>query len=174
MSALAESQNVEWKESWHDKYLQWVCGFANAQGGELYIGVNDAGEVVGVDNAKRLLEDIPNKMQTTMDVVASVDLLTDGDKEYIRITVKPSIHPVSYRGSYHYRSGSTKQQLTGLALTQFLMEKAGLHWEDEPIDGVGVDDLDKESFDIFRREALRRDRMSAEDLDVTNEQLLES
>lgn len=174
MSALTESQNVEWKESWHDKYLQWVCGFANAQGGELYIGVNDAGEVVGVDNAKRLLEDIPNKIQTTMDVVASVDLLTEGEKEYIRITVKPSIYPVSYKGGYHYRSGSTKQQLTGLALTQFLMGKAGLHWEDEPIDGVSVDDLDKESFDIFRREALRRDRMSAEDLAVTNEQLLES
>ena len=24
-----ESQNVEYKESWHDKYLEWVCGYAN-------------------------------------------------------------------------------------------------------------------------------------------------
>jgi predicted HTH transcriptional regulator len=29
---LRENQNVEWKESWHDDYLKWVCGFANAQG----------------------------------------------------------------------------------------------------------------------------------------------
>ncbi len=25
-----ENQNVEYKESWHDKYLEWICGYANA------------------------------------------------------------------------------------------------------------------------------------------------
>ena len=29
---LDESQNTEYKESWNDKYLEWICGFANAQG----------------------------------------------------------------------------------------------------------------------------------------------
>ena len=29
----SESQNVENKLSWHDEYLKWVCGFANAKGG---------------------------------------------------------------------------------------------------------------------------------------------
>ncbi len=29
----AESQNVEWKESWQDEYLKWICGYANASGG---------------------------------------------------------------------------------------------------------------------------------------------
>ena len=36
-----ESQNVEYKSSWHDKYLEWICGFANAQGAVMYFGVND-------------------------------------------------------------------------------------------------------------------------------------
>lgn len=30
-----ESQNTEYKESWNDKYLEWICGFANAQGGKI-------------------------------------------------------------------------------------------------------------------------------------------
>ena len=30
-----ESQNVEYKLSWHDEYLKWVCGFANAKGGTI-------------------------------------------------------------------------------------------------------------------------------------------
>ena len=34
-----ESQNIEFKESWHDEYQKWICGFANAQGGTLYIGL---------------------------------------------------------------------------------------------------------------------------------------
>jgi hypothetical protein len=27
---VMEKQTMEWKESWHDKYLKWVCDFANA------------------------------------------------------------------------------------------------------------------------------------------------
>ena len=44
-----ESQVVEWKESWQDKYLEWICGYANAQGGTLYIGIDDDGNVKGDD-----------------------------------------------------------------------------------------------------------------------------
>ncbi len=29
-----ESQDTEWKETWRDEYLKWICGFANAQGGQ--------------------------------------------------------------------------------------------------------------------------------------------
>ena len=35
-----ENQNVE---SWHDKYLEWICGYANAKGGTLYIGIASLG-----------------------------------------------------------------------------------------------------------------------------------
>lgn len=56
-----ETQNVEFKESWRDEYLKWICGFANAQGGELYIGVCDDGSICGVEDASRLMEEIPNK-----------------------------------------------------------------------------------------------------------------
>ena len=52
---MTERQNIEWKEIWKDDYLAWICGFANAQGGKLYIGMNDSGEVVGVKNAKNCL-----------------------------------------------------------------------------------------------------------------------
>lgn len=29
---MKESQHTEWKESWRDDYLRWICGFANAAG----------------------------------------------------------------------------------------------------------------------------------------------
>ena len=50
---MAESQNIEYKESLRDEYLKWVCGFANAQGGKIYIGCDDNGNVVGIKNAKK-------------------------------------------------------------------------------------------------------------------------
>ena len=32
---MAKKQNIEYKVSWRDEYLKWLCGFANAQGGKL-------------------------------------------------------------------------------------------------------------------------------------------
>ena len=45
---MQEQQNIEWKESWRDEHLKWVCGFANAQGGKIYIGRDDNGSIVRV------------------------------------------------------------------------------------------------------------------------------
>lgn len=171
---MAESQNIEWKESWRDEYLKWICGFANAGGGCIYIGVDDAGRVIGVQNGKRLLEEIPNKIQTNLGFLADVNLLSKNDLEYIEIIVSPSSYPVSYKGEYHFRSGSTKQVLRGTALTEFISSKTGIRWEDSVIEGVDVEDLDKESFDIFRREAVRSKRMTKDDLNMSNAELLDS
>lgn len=171
---MAESQNIEWKESWRDEYLKWICGFANAGGGCIYIGVDDAGRVIGVQNGKRLLEEIPNKIQTNLGFLADVNLLSKNNLEYIEIIVSPSSYPVSYKGEYHFRSGSTKQVLRGTALTEFISSKTGIRWEDSVIEGVDVEDLDKESFDIFRREAVRSKRMTKDDLNMSNAELLDS
>lgn len=38
--------------------MKWICGFANAQGGKIYIGTDDNGTVIGVQDSKKLLEDI--------------------------------------------------------------------------------------------------------------------
>lgn len=35
---MPEKQNIEYKRSWHDDYLKWVCGFANAVGGKITLG----------------------------------------------------------------------------------------------------------------------------------------
>ncbi|MCD7717532.1 MAG: putative DNA binding domain-containing protein [Lachnospiraceae bacterium] len=170
---MAESQNIEWKESWRDEYLKWICGFANAQGGRIYIGTSDDGTVIGVEESKKLLEDIPNKIQNTLGIIADVNLLSENGLDYIEIVVSPSSYPVNYKGEYHYRSGSTKQQLRGAALTQFIGEKTGLLWDAVPVDNISVADLDQRSLDIFRREAVKKERMTKEDLDIPNEELLD-
>lgn len=54
-----------------------------------------------------------------------------------------------------------------------LMRKTGIKWDAAPISNISIDDLDKESFDIFKREALRSGRMTKEDLDISNTELLE-
>ncbi len=154
-----EARNVEWKGSWRDEYLAWICGFANAQGGVLEIGRNDRGEVVGVKGVLGLLEDIPSKVRSLLGIVVDVNLKSEDGLEYIRIVVEPHPNPISYRGRFHYRSGSTKQVLEGAALTRLLLEKHGRTWDDVPLPGVALGDLETRAFTEFRRRGVEADRL---------------
>ena len=128
-----ENQTVEYKESWHEKYLAWICGYANAHGGTIYFGIEDkTKKPVGVNNANKLMEDIPNSIRNTMGIVADVALLRKNGKDVIRVKVKKSMFPVCYHGEYHYRTGAVKMVLTGPSLTQFLLEKSGIDWDASP------------------------------------------
>lgn len=60
---MPEQQNIEYKSSWQDDYLKWICGFANAQSGRIYIGKDNNGSVIGVESYKKLMDDIPNKIK---------------------------------------------------------------------------------------------------------------
>ena len=93
--------------------------------------------------------------------------------DYIEIKVSPSTYPVNYKGEYHYRSGSNKQQYRGAALTEFIMQKTGYRWDAVPVDNITVDDLDPISIDIFKREAVRKKRMNKDDLDIPTEELMD-
>src|SRR3989338_6345712 len=125
---MTEQQNTEYKTNWHDDYLKWICGFANANGGTLYIGKDDNGNVTDVSDYKKLMEDLPNKIRDVLGVMAEVNLLQDNGRHYIEIIIPPYSVPISFRGRYYYRSGNTKQELIGNALNEFLLKKSGKTW----------------------------------------------
>ena len=169
---MSESQNIEWKESWRDDYLKWICGFANDQGGKIYIGCDDDGKVIGVEGSKKLLEDIPNKIVQQLGIVADVNLLEADGKEYIEIIVPPYPIGISYKGIYHYRSGSTKQQLTGPALEAFLLQKRGLTWDRLPLPVFRMEDVDDGLIERFKRLAAAKGRIDESLLQEPKEVLL--
>ena len=170
---MAESQNIEYKESWRDEYLKWVCGFANAQGGKIYIGCDDNGNVVGINNSKKLLEDIPNKVRDAMGIIVGVNLLTEGGKEYIEIDVPSYPVGISCKGVYHYRSGSTKQILTGPALEAFLLRKHGATWDNSPLPAFTMDDVDDNVVAAFKKLAAKKGRIDSSLLDEPKKVLLD-
>ena len=155
---MQESQNIEWKETWKDEYLKWICGFANANGGKIFIGKNDKGEIIGLKNSKKLLEDIPNKIQNHLGIICDVILHNENEKQFIEIVVKPSEVPISYKGKYHYRSGSTKQELKGASLNEFLLKKVGKTWEEALEPQATFDDISDEAVKEFQYEAHQSQR----------------
>ena len=169
---MKENQHIEFKQSWRDEYLQYICGFANAQGGTLYIGIDDKGEVCGIKNAHTLLENLPNQINQTMGLLAQVDLHVDEEKEYISIHVEPSDQAISYRGKFYYRSGSTLQEMNGVALTDFLFRKNNTTWDQSIVEEATLNELDAESVDYFVRKAVDAQRLDASVRELSHIQLL--
>ena len=169
---MKESQTIEFKQNWRDEYLQYVSGFANAQGGTLYIGIDDNGNVCGVDNAKALMEKIPNLIMQTTGILAEVNLHTDNGKEYLSVLVKPTSQPISYRGKYYFRSGTTLQEMNGTALRDFLFDKVGITFESYPNEQATMDDIDHDAIDFFLRSAIAAGRISSGTLRDTSETVL--
>ena len=171
---MPEKQNVEWKAIWKDEYLQWICGFANAQGGTLYIGKDDNGNPIGLNNAKKLLEDLPNKIKDSMGIIADVNYYENNGDDYIEIIIPEYPQGVSLKGVYYYRSGSTIQKLNGIALQEFFNRKNGVTWDASLIPNVSIDDLSEKAFKVFKKKAAKKQRIDASILEDENKVILQN
>lgn len=156
---MPEQQNIEYKQSWHDDYLKWVCGFANAQGGVIYIGKDDNGNIVGVDDYKRLMDDIPNKIKNSMGITVEVNLQHENENYFIEIVTHSYSVPISLRGRYYFRSGSTKQELTGASLNEFLLRKSGKTWDDVIEQRATFEDIDEKTVALFLQASEKAGRL---------------
>jgi ATP-dependent DNA helicase RecG len=174
-----ENQHIEYKRVWKDEYLKWVCGFANAQGGKMIIGIADDGAVIGVSHIHQRLEDIPNKIVMMLGIVPTINHVVLEGKDIIEINIEHSNIPIAYRGVFYFRSGATNQELRGVALQQFLMKMFGKSWEDMPCYGATMADIDRDAIRYFLKKGVEQGRMpqdaessSAEDV-ISNLGLME-
>ena len=109
---------------------------------------------------------------SSMGIVCDVNLGIENGLEYIVIKVEPSKVPISYHGIFHYRSGTTKQELQGPALQNFILKKMGLSWDDTECMGASLDDIDRESVDFFLHRAIKYGRMPSDSLNDNTEKIL--
>lgn len=167
-----ESQNIEYKRSWSDEYLKWVCGFANAQGGKIFIGIDDDKSVYGLNDSHRQMEDIPNKIVAFLGIVVDVNLHKKDGKEYLEIIVNPSNVPISYKGIFYYRSGATKQELKGAALQQFVLKKMGRSWDEIVCEGARMEHIDDDAVAYFVRKGIKAGRLPENAADDSTETIL--
>lgn len=169
----AENQNIEWKERWRDEYFKWICGFANAQGGTLILGKNDGGNPVGLTNTQWLLENLPNQVRNLLGIIVDINLLHEQGKALIEVVTPPYPNPISYKGKFYLRSGSTLQELNGGALQRFLLRKQGIRWDSVTVPRARIDDLDPAAFRHFRELAQRAQRLDSDALQLDNAALLD-
>jgi len=132
MPLQRENQNTEFKESWRDEWLEDICAFANTDGGKIYIGVYDNGDIKGLEdnNLRDLLVSLPNKVNNKLSIIPSIIEKNENGLKYIEIIISVSSVAISCNGKYFVRSGSTTQRLNGVQLMDFLQRKSGRTWDE--------------------------------------------
>jgi len=161
---MKEDQQIEFKESWRDEFLKHICAFANSKGGRLFIGIKDDGTVIGVKDSKKLLEDIPNKAIQLLGIVIDIDAIHKNGFDIIEITVITSSVPISFRGKYFIRSGSTVQELYGSKLREYILRKDNITWDEISVPLAQIDDLDEILIQRFVSKAVSANRLSTDAL----------
>ncbi|WP_428743293.1 ATP-binding protein [Tenacibaculum sp.] len=171
---MLEKQNIEWKESWRNEYFEWISAFANAEGGKLFIGINDKGDIIGVDDYEKLLVNLPNQIRDLLGVICEVNHHNKQGLNYIEIVVNAYSVPISYKGKYYIRSGSTTQTLNGAALNDFLLKKAGVNWDEVIEPKASIEDIDLNAVDVFKKSATASHRLSFSKSDNDAEVILKN
>lgn len=100
MMNITESETVELKEIFTLDLKKEIIAFANTNGGIIYIGVQDDSKIIGVDNPDFVIQQIANSLRDSIrpDILmfTNIDLLTEEDKNIIKITINQGVKKPYY------------------------------------------------------------------------------
>ena len=107
-----------------DKGLRSITAMLNKHGeGNVYFGVSDNGDVIGMDIGKDTLMDIRNRIRDRIEprIYADIkDYTDDNGKKYIKVSAKGTDIPYSYDGRYYVRNVSADEQASNDILRKML------------------------------------------------------
>lgn len=150
--AEGESERVEFKEKMGREALESVAALANTRGGTLLIGVADDGMAKGITLGKETLRDWANRIAQISHVHPQISLATYQGKTVVILEVPESpLKPVSCRGRYFKRVGSSNRQMTDDDLTRAVLGSVGMTWDEMVEPRATTDDLDQEQIQRFRK-----------------------
>lgn len=153
-----ESEILEFKTAFNEDVLESIGAFANARGGAVLVGVEDAGTVRGIQIGRKTLEDWANRIQAATDprLQPSISKLEHNGKTVVAIAIEPAAGvPVSVRGRYFRRVGRTNQRMSHQEIMQRMILGSGLSWDAVIELEASWDDLDPDKIQKFMA-AVRR------------------
>ena len=71
--------------------------------------------------------------------------------------------PISLRGRYYIRTGSTLQELKGPALNEFILKRTGKTWDDIAEQKASIDDIDETTINQFLTDARKARPINVEE-----------
>ncbi len=89
--SLFECHNVEFKKIYTPEIKKEIVAFANTTGGTIYVGVQDNGDIIGVDNADKVVQQLSNTVRDgirpDVSMFTSIEVVEENRKHLIKVTV---------------------------------------------------------------------------------------
>ena len=115
---LYESETVELKEIYTPDLKKEIIAFANTIGGTVYIGIDNNGEIVGIDDADFVMQQISNSLRDgirpDISMFTHIELMHEDNKCFIKITINQGTRKPYYLSDkglkpsgVYVRSGTT-------------------------------------------------------------------
>ena len=135
---MEENENIEFKELYTENIYKEIVAFLNSGSGTIYIGYNDNGELIGLENVKETEEKISNgirgKIVPDCSVFVSINNATLDNKDYIIINVSKGVNIYSLKdkgiikGTY-IRNGSCSMSATEETVKQMIIKNSNITFE---------------------------------------------
>lgn len=135
---MQENENIEFKELYTEKIYKEIVAFLNTSSGTIFLGYNDDGVLVGLENVKELEEkisnNIVNKIIPDPSVFISINVCALDHKDYIKIDVNKGIQIYSLKdkgvlkGTY-IRNGSCSIPASSETVRQMIIKNSSLSFE---------------------------------------------
>lgn len=150
-----ENLHTEFKESISDNesLLKSIVCLANTDGGQLIIGVNDSGDITGVedaDEAARKIDDVAfNRCEPPISILSET---VEIDDTIILVITIPKGGQRPYRtksGKYYIRSGNRCRQASWQEVRRLYQTSESIFYDETPISAASLSSLDMGYFKYF-------------------------
>lgn len=133
--------------------IETLCAFVNANGGKVYVGLDDNGNPVpnfsvGKETIANWINEIKNKTQPS--IIADIEPIFIHGTEVVCISVNEfPVKPVSFKGRYYKRVNNSNHQLSAIEIKNLSLQSLQLSWDSYPAHGKSLEDLDIHKVNAF-------------------------
>lgn len=127
---MKENKQLEFKSDITNTFLKTVSAFANYNGGKIIFGVEDDGEVVGLNNPVQACLDIENKINDTIRPQPQYELSVQDVEKTVTLMVEPGVHkPYTYKSKAYRRNDTATIEVDELELSRLILQGKNINYE---------------------------------------------
>ena len=130
---MRETRTLEFKETITNTFLKTVSAFSNYDGGTIYFGIDDDGNIKGLKDVKQACLDIENKINNSISPQPNYTLEIQNNDQTIKLTVKSGIQkPYLYKSKAFKRNDTATIEADTLELSRLILEGKNIRFEELP------------------------------------------
>lgn len=133
MIYMRETRTLEFKETITNTFLKTVSAFSNYDGGTIYFGIDDDGNIKGLKDVKQACLDIENKINDSISPQPNYTMEIQNNDQTIKLTVKSGIQkPYLYKSKAFKRNDTVTIEADTLELSRLILEGKNISFEELP------------------------------------------